>query len=393
MLDLCPFANQKMSTSTQIKPSTTIESGAIHTPAQARGRVQSLDCLRAVACLVVILSHTHKIRTPGGWSIGAYGVAFFCVLSGYLITSILLREEESASRVHPIRFLLRRALRILPAYFALLLPCEFLLKTGWFLKNHADYVAQTVSEFPYYATLTHNLGDGIGVNHLWSISVEEQFYCFLPLLLVLTTKFRNSRPIVLTVIAICLMPFALLPARDPYFCNAAFIALITGSLLAINFSRISNFLNRFTTRSIAFAAFTLALVAILLKSCPHGPILASAYGLVVWLAVTRCIDSPRLKPLAHIGQISYGIYLVQMPICLITYWFLDRFGLAHFVPLALPINAGLSILIASFSWEFFERRILNLRDRLEGSKIGLAVALLTPVLLAAGVTLHLLFPE
>jgi peptidoglycan/LPS O-acetylase OafA/YrhL len=379
---------RKLSTFTLIKPKALLA-----TVKQVPARVQSLDCLRAIACLVVILSHTHKIKTPGGWSIGAYGVAFFCVLSGYLITSILLCEEESVSQVHPIRFLLRRALRILPAYFALLLPCEFLLKTGWFLKNHADYVAQTVSEFPYYATLTHNLGDGIGINHLWSISVEEQFYCFLPLLLLLTTKFRRSRQVILITTAVCLMPFALLPARDPFFCNAAFIALITGSLLAINFSRISIFLNRFGTLPIVLMALTLAAVAIIFKSCPHGPILASSYALIVWLAVSRFNNAPKLKPLAYIGQISYGVYLVQMPVCLITYWFLDRFELAHFVPLAFPINAGVSILIASASWEFFERKILNFRDRLEGSKTGLAIALLTPLLLAVGVTMHLVFPE
>lgn len=383
-----------MSRSTSFKPSNRLAPSTVFAPVnKVPARLQSLDCLRAVACLVVILSHTAKIKTPGGWSIGVFGVAFFCVLSGYLITSILLREEDKVDRVQPIRFLLRRSLRILPAYFALLLPCEFFLKTGWFLKNHTDFVAQTVSEFPFYATLTHNLGDGIGVNHLWSISVEEQFYCFLPLLLVLTTRFRRSRPFFLTAIAFCLMPFALLPAKDPYFCNAAFIALITGSLLAINFFRISTFLNRFGTRSIAFAALALATTAIVLKSCPHGPILASAYALVVWLAVSRCLDTPKLKPLAYVGQISYGVYLVQMPICLITYWFLDRFGLAHCIPVAFPINVALSILIASLSWEFFERRILNFRDRLEGSKTGFAIALLTPILLAAGVTMHLMFPE
>ena len=380
-----PAANEERPTapSSHVSPISEVSDFA------ASSRIQALDCLRAIACLVVILSHTQKITTPGSWTIGAYGVGLFCVLSGYLITSILLKDETSDGRIHLSKFLQRRCLRIVPAYFALLVPCAVLLSTGSFLKNHRDVTMQTLRELPYYATFTHNLGDGIGINHLWSISIEEQFYCCLPILFIAiaSIKLRQS---ILAAIAIMLMPFALLRAGDPHYCNAAFIALITGTLLALNISRVSTFLNRFHTGLILSCSAGLFAVSMLARLCPYGPLCSIAFALIIWLAVTRAKASSKLHSLAYIGKISYGVYLVQMPISLVTYWLMDKYGLAHFVPVTFAINVALSILVGAISWEMFEKRVLKLRSRIEGKTIGLLLAAVTPILLSIGVCLHLM---
>ena len=81
-------------------------------------RVQSLDCLRAVACLAVIYGHGPAKHLRNIWTIGEYGVALFCVLSGFLITRLILEEERVHKTLDVIGFLQRRALRIVPAYYA-----------------------------------------------------------------------------------------------------------------------------------------------------------------------------------------------------------------------------------------------------------------------------------
>ncbi len=319
---------------------------------------------------------------------GAYGVGLFCVLSGYLITSILLKSEKLKGKIEPVTFLQRRCLRILPAYYALLLPCWALMKHGSFFKSHQQEVAKTVSELPQFLTFTHNLGDGIGINHLWTISIEEQFYCALPLLLIAIQK-PILRQAVLLVAGTMIMPYALLPPNDPHYCNAAFIALITGTLTALNSEKISDFLQRFSTITLLSGAAALCAISIFLKTCPYGPLYSIACAVVIWLAVTRTNNDPKLRPLAYVGKISYGVYLVQMPLSLITYWFLDRFGLAHCVPLTFSINTIASILVGALSFELFEKQILKQRDTLNNSFSGRALGFLSPALICIGIVLHL----
>lgn len=352
-------------------------------------RVQALDCLRAIACLIVILSHTQKYTTDGGWSIGAYGVGLFCVLSGYLITSILLRDEKEHGHVDITCFLKRRCLRILPAYFAVLLPCALLMKTGVFLKNHGSMVAKTLSEFPFFVTLTHNHGDGIGINHLWSISVEEQFYCLLPLLLI-ATKSKMLRQVFLIATSLYMVRYASLGSNEPYFCNAAFISLIIGSLMAMNFGPVTAFLNRFKTPTILCSAAVLLAASVLGRFCPYGPLYSTACALIVWLCTTKCKDAPALNPLAYVGKVSYGIYLIHLPVCLVIYWYLSKFALQHFVPLSFAISAALSILLGALSWELFEKRILALQNKFKHRSIDLILAAVSPLLLTVGAVLHLL---
>lgn len=349
-----------------------------------RSRIQSLDCLRAVACLAVIVSHTTKITAPGGWSIGSYGVGLFCVLSGYLITSILLRDEEKEVQLHLIKFLQRRCLRIVPAYFAVLLSCTLLMRSGLFFKNHSDLISRTLADFVYYATFTHNSGDGFALNHLWSISIEEQFYCLLPVLF-LFVRSRTLLQIILVSAALVMTQFAHI---DNDF-NAAFIPLIFGTLLAINFEKISIGLNRLGVVPTLLCFGALALSSVLLQACPYGPFGSSCFLLLVWLAISKFKPSTRLSGVAYIGTISYGVYLVHMPLRLVCFWMLDRLGM-NFEVLAFLLTACASIIIAAFSWELFEKRVLELRYRISINVVGVIVAFLSPSLIVIGLVVHAL---
>jgi peptidoglycan/LPS O-acetylase OafA/YrhL len=160
------------------------------TTAGARGRFVELDGLRGVAILLVILAH-FPLPIPGGGGFtgamqtGALGVNIFFVLSGFIITHLLLQEEATNGRISLKGFYFRRALRILPPLFLYLGALAML--------NGARIVVIPWSDFAAGLFFVRNYaGVSLETGHLWTLAIEEQFYLVAPLLLVLVrhTKAR-----------------------------------------------------------------------------------------------------------------------------------------------------------------------------------------------------------
>ena len=152
-----------------------------------RGRIPGLDGLRAMAILIVVAGHlnvrfedqpSHRNLLWRMAGSGGIGVDVFFVLSGYLITTLLLREFERHGRIDLGSFYLRRAFRILPAFYLYLSAVALLVPlAGWLVPLRSMVYAGL---FLYdYAALPHPWL----VGHLWSLAVEEQFYIFWPVLL------------------------------------------------------------------------------------------------------------------------------------------------------------------------------------------------------------------
>src|ERR1700722_13578240 len=148
-------------------------------------RIPSLDGLRAIAISLVFIGHAAAQTAEGGhffflWVYANFGVQIFFVISGYLITTLLLREHDRTGSISLADFYRRRAYRILPAAYAFILTI-FVLQwktlTKWDVSSSLLYLLNYDSGRPW------NLG------HLWSLSVEEQFYLLWPLTLLLF--FRN----------------------------------------------------------------------------------------------------------------------------------------------------------------------------------------------------------
>lgn len=162
-----------------------------------RGYVSGLDGIRAVAVGLVLFSHSviydeFTWLEPIGLGAGYAGVALFFVLSGYLITALLLREEDRTGGISLKLFYLRRSLRLFPALWLYLLIVWMIWRVG-LLPHHPWH--SFVASLLYIRNL---VGQGHETAHLWSLSIEEQFYLLWPLVFVAFPK-RNRLRLVLAL--------------------------------------------------------------------------------------------------------------------------------------------------------------------------------------------------
>jgi peptidoglycan/LPS O-acetylase OafA/YrhL len=322
----------------------------------SENRIPSLDGLRAISISLVILSHLVKwkhISLEVLGSYGALGVFIFFVLSGYLITSILLREYERSSAINLAQFYLRRAFRIFPAAFVFLAVVTVLYwhQMKWFhIAAAVFYVANRDITRPWI------------FGHLWSLSIEEQFYLLWPF--ALRRWYRHRMAIVLC--AFLITPvfqtglYALrihngLAASLPVFSSQ----LAVGCLLAILAARIPKIPRWLAAAMLAafllipwFPAInpgrTLFMLFVL------GPIVhVCAAGLVLHVIQTpyRALN---WLPIVWLGRISYSLYLWQELFC-------SNAALHGGYILAVP-----AIACACLSYYLVEQPMLRLRDTVTG---------------------------
>ena len=169
-----------------------------------RGRIPSLDGVRGIAILLVLLSHLHfpydhlAAVTALKGRAGFLGVQLFFVLSGFLITTLMIREIQQTGRFQLVGFYLRRCLRILPAYLAFLAVLAGLQIAGVWRIDGVNWFAlltYTVNSLPRAAWQ---------ISHVWSLSVEEHFYLLWPLV-VFALPLARSRWVAFAVIPVVLV--------------------------------------------------------------------------------------------------------------------------------------------------------------------------------------------
>lgn len=336
-----------------------------------------LDGLRALAVLAVLASHSSVPWTGGGW----LGVDVFFVLSGYLITTLLLNENDRYERISLRRFYARRALRLYPALLIMIvagLPFYSLLGDGGTLAGYGvsaliagTYVQDFVNGF------TGNPHGEFG--HTWSLAVEEQFYLIWPIVLVLMLKFR-ARVLTLTLIAagVTLATLIVLSLQEAspdgisdgayYLPWSRFSTLFIGCAVAIALHRGVSL--RWLQRPWIGIASLAAIIALVLAASavgryPHfvwqAPLMAFASAALVWnlsagpSPLTRWLG---VKPLEWIGRRSYGIYLYHLPVLVI---------LGAYVSVRRSILALLMVIVtmvvAGISYRFVEIPFLRMKAR------------------------------
>jgi peptidoglycan/LPS O-acetylase OafA/YrhL len=347
--------------------------------------------LRGIAIILVLLYHlgiNHFLRRYNCWILGRLGVDIFFVLSGFLITTILLKEKVRTQHISLRKFYIRRALRIMPVAYLYLIV---IIIINYIFHLNIGYKS-FISGFLYLKNLPISGINDTFTEHFWSLSVEEQFYLFFPLLLVITI---NKTTLIASLSVLGILIFSLLGYHQIgllfqfrpltlvcklfmfLFWEGPF-TLFIGSLFAIlSFKNVIN-LEQFKHKS--FLSLLLFILAIVFHSNTFyfytqylsEFIFDCLIGCIIILSIgSRSLFSKLLnaKWLIWIGTISYSIYIWQQLINLIPLYWVDRhlFGFSHDA-LFILVDLGRLIAIlalASFSYYFIERRFLKLKAHFE----------------------------
>jgi peptidoglycan/LPS O-acetylase OafA/YrhL len=351
-------------------------------PARGEGRyIAGLDGLRAVAVLAVVLYHLNV-----GWASGGLlGVGVFFVLSGYLITDLLLAEREREGAIALGRFWLRRARRLLPGLWVMLvvvtlwivfldpsqlggirgalLAALLYFSNWWYAFQHVSYFASFGAPSP--------------LGHLWSLAVEEQFYLVWPLLLILALRFVHRRWLLVgLVIAGALasawaMAALFQPGSDPTRVyegtdTRAFQLLIGASLAIVWPSRrLTGPLPALRRRGLdALGGLGLAVIVVMVMDTNEYQTLLYRGGMVILSLATVAVIAALAHPAALLGRIlgapplrwigvrSYGIYLWHYPIIVLTTPVDSTPG-----PVLALLQLGATVAVAGLSWHFVEEPI------------------------------------
>lgn len=304
----------------------------------------ALDGLRAVAILLVLIDHAW------GFVGGLIGVDVFFVLSGYLITSILLVELRQTGAINYRDFYARRFLRLAPAF---LLLVAFQLIHAAFSPQASEILTATWLSLAQVQNLNmaFEWGPIDAISHTWSLSTEEQFYFLWPLALPLVL---SKRPLAWLGAAVALMvaarffPMGYKPANLEFNPALRPVGLLIGCALA--------FMPKVELRCPVWLPLgALVVLAAVEESCVlAAPLLAS-------LATATIIVTARggflaWSPLRYVGKISYGLYLYHYPILTLGHkWLHGIVGTTALLALA--------FIAAALSYEFVETPILKLRRR------------------------------
>ena len=389
---------------------STTEAAVKALPAQPQTTVfthsPSLDGLRAIAVLLVVVEHgsVHLLARNLWMPFGRIGVGIFFVLSGYLITSLLLAERANRGRISLRDFYARRALRIWPLYFAvLLLQLLVLLHVDsrpwggmWVSTDSSKYPAFShvwwsylVFAQNYLSDVHHHVTLGLGV--YWSLAIEEQYYLVWPLALIVLTssrvRWRWAVPAFLigaTALSFVLRALTIeghLPATGDgieRMTHTNIFGLAVGSLLA--WSRWDRLRRGGPARGGGGFGATLAwfvLLALILRRITpainagwamklpypdyYDPLLLSVAmaAIIDYVAWGGARWSPlRWSPMVYIGRVSYGMYLLHPLVLGVALYVLRGRGWMQMAVFMLA-----TIGVAAASYELFEKRILRLKRR------------------------------
>ncbi len=294
----------------------------------ANNRIPSLDGLRTISVLCVVASHfLYTLGFGDRFNLGILGVKFFFVISGFLITGLLLKEIEKNSTINLSKFYFRRTLRIFPPYYFYLFVIFLASYFGFLNIKNESFIAPIIYTSNYINVDTWNL------LHTWSLSVEEQFYLIYPFILLLLGR---TKIVWILGGLFILSPFLRLLDYQMfsesgkmwiyYGFHANADGLAVGCLLAIFYEKLhqSNlYLRLLNSRLI----FIIPIVLVLINSTidPREFYLGISFTISNFL-IAICIDWAitnyennlfgrflNTSMMTQIGVMSYSIYLWQQP--------------------------------------------------------------------------------
>lgn len=343
-----------------------------------------IDGLRAVSVLAVIAYHLDLKWAQGG----LLGVGVFFVLSGYLITDQLLMEWKVNKYVSILNFWMRRFRRLLPAMLSMLfLVALWLMSTdpARLLPLKGDFISSIFYANNWYlifheVSYFESFGPASPIGHLWSLSIEEQFYVVWPIVLLIGLRFAPRRGklvfclLVLAIVSAMAMTLMYMPGTDPsrvyYGTDTRAFAILIGAALAVAWpswtmsEKISPAAR--TSLDMVGALGLLVLVMLIHRTNQYDDSLYQ-YGLLCLSLITAVIiavlvhPASRLgkilgcRPLTWIGKHSYSLYIWHYPVIIIMQPDVassERIGFTQIL-----LRLVIIVLLSVLSFEFIEEPI------------------------------------
>lgn len=358
-----------------------------------------IDGLRAVAVLTVVLFHAGLPSFSGGY----VGVDVFFVISGFLITTIIWNEVK-AGKFSIANFYERRLRRIFPALFFVLSLC-YILAAGLLLPEDFERFGKSLISAVFFGSnlyfwRTSNYfspnAEEKPLLHTWSLAVEEQFYLFVPFLLMyLYAALRNRAVFVISVLFVISLTICLLrPGMDQtaafYLLPTRAWELFTGSLIALAGAKLK------PAPIIREGAAALGLAGIigsvaLLTPQTVFPGIATIFpvfgaGLIIWAGqhgstfIGRALS---IKPMVFIGLISYSLYLWHWPV----FVFYDQWRIEEWNGVETAALIGVAFAGAIFSWRYIERPFRHGFPKTQNQVFAAGLGMMALTTIAAGAIL------
>lgn len=356
----------------------------------------NLNSLRFIAASLVIIHHIELYKSlfklPNQWDIpffqvvGKLGVVLFFVLSGFLITSLLLHENELKGKISIRNFYLRRILRIWPLYYLIVFLGFFVYPyiTFFDIPDKTIFPDVLQNRFPnvfYFLTIFANVGIPIYgevpyTSQTWSIATEEQFYLFWPFIFILFPK-KSIRTMLLIIIAYWIVKYFFNYTNIPiisdktqqifkgfiFYFNINCMAL--GGIFAVLNHNKNIYLNILFEGKV-FYLTVIATIFLLLFGVNFGFFHYDIYAFLFAIIILNLACNDNLKTVLenkitnYLGSISYGIYMyhfVALTIAIRAAIYFDVLWIIY------PITFLLTFTISHFSYKYFENYFLKLKSK------------------------------
>lgn len=342
-----------------------------------------LNGVRAIAIIAVIWHHTQTPDVLPMFTRGFVGVDLFFVLSGFLISTLLIREKSASGKISLKDFWMRRILRLVPAYYLLL----FALLAAYLIFKPGDANTQRLVEgFPVYALYLSNWfhPHANNLDITWSLATEEQFYLIWPLfeafaLPIVAAGFWGAALVINQLINFGVLDpalaaaFGLDPNSHPEILETTFTPILLGVGLAHVLNRAPTFrwarkIAGFRFAPIAYAGLLLAALNIPAADISGSIRLLIHAAMTLWIAsiillppsaVTRALE---WRPIALVGVVSYGMYLYHMWCVHVAKSILSKLGLPQtFLQFAAAL--ALTLIVSVASYYLYEKRFLDMRKK------------------------------
>ncbi len=351
-------------------------------------KLPGLNGIRAIAALIVMFFHTDQwsyyanIKSYDLWKREnqAYAVIMFFVLSGFLITYLLVNEKKKYVNINFKNFYIRRILRIWPLYYLVLISgLIFILTNNIYLINNLPIILSL------YSVLLSNIATYLGYSPmilgvLWSVGVEEQFYAFWPFII---QKSKNLyKGVVLFFILIFTMKFIFYLFKIQYLLDLLsfmpFEYMAIGaffSLLVIHNHWVLNFLYHPFIQLLCWSFFVITIIygpnSLIILPKFERILHAFIYGIIIINVScnSKTIINLENKFLNFVGKISYGIYCYHPIVLLIIGFVIKNYinqnhNFFNYI-LFLFLEFGITILISYFSYIYYESWFLKKKIKFE----------------------------